>query len=361
MPKYQNTKEEVVSNVKRILLAACRVVHVRLITGDTRHWGKQLQILLDVHNKWYAGNGDGEQGMMAHRKLVLEQVFNHRTLLWLIQHAESLLLQPEVTLEEEQTDAQAGHPPAAATAATAADKQKRTGSLPPYLSDVNSILLCLFAAPDLHLGGDWADRGHSVLRDFVNQLRTATDLSVVMRTTYALELLASLHWVAPETARVVFDELAHWLDGVDSKASNATSTQQVDALANQLAACAYTPTLAGHLRVYEAWLHVVGLLWRSPSLARHLAAIMALDRIADRVMQQGTEHGPAINSKCVPPAPFLRRGYRDAHPPTPTHPQDRSRRAPTTSCTRPAAQRVPTRTDALTANPNNANPNWPQP
>jgi hypothetical protein len=73
----------------------------------------------------------------------------------------------------------------------------------------------------------------------------------------------------------------------------------MEALADQLAACAFAPALMGHLRVYEAWLHVAGLLWRSPSLARHLAAIVALDQIADRVMQQGMEHGPAVNTKYV--------------------------------------------------------------
>lgn len=301
MPKYQNSQKEVVGNVKRILLAACRVVHERLKTGDTRHWAKQLQILLSSDNKWYAGH-DGEQGMVHHRRLVLEQVLKQRTLHMLIQNAESLLLQPEVALEEEQMDAQAENPSAAA----AADKLTRAGSLPSYLQDIQRILECLFAAPDLHLGGDWADRGHSVLRDFVNQLRTATDLTIVRRTTIALTLLSNLRGLAPGMARRIFDELAQWLDGVDSKASNAISTQQMEALANQLSICAFTPALTRHLRVYEAWLHVVGLLWRSPSLARHLAAIVALDQIANRVMQQGIENGPAINSKCVHVSLYLR-------------------------------------------------------
>jgi hypothetical protein len=53
-------------------------------------------------------------------------------------------------------------------------------------------------------------------------------------------------------------------------------------------------------QVYDVWLQVIGLLWQSPSLARHLAAIVTLHTlISSKVERKGTEPGPAINSKCV--------------------------------------------------------------
>jgi hypothetical protein len=94
--KYQTNKQEVVDNVRRIMMAVVQLAHALLLAGDVRLC-PQLQTLLSIDNKWYTGS-DGEAGMLNDRRKVLHEVKKLNTVNLMLNHAESRLAEEEAAV-----------------------------------------------------------------------------------------------------------------------------------------------------------------------------------------------------------------------------------------------------------------------